>query len=57
VPAELLGMDQVVLAPHIGSTTREIREERGVKLLANLHAHFSGKPVPYPAHARIVNGE
>jgi lactate dehydrogenase-like 2-hydroxyacid dehydrogenase len=44
-------MDQVVLAPHIGSTTREIREERGVKLLANLHAHFSGKPVPYPAHA------
>ena len=51
VPAELLGMDQVVLAPHIGSTTREIREERGVKLLANLHAHFSGKPVPYPAHA------
>jgi lactate dehydrogenase-like 2-hydroxyacid dehydrogenase len=41
-------MEQVVLAPHIGSTTREVREERGAKLLANLHAHFSGKPVLTP---------
>jgi len=37
-----------VLAPHIGSTTREIREERGAKLLANLRAHFSGQPVLNP---------
>jgi lactate dehydrogenase-like 2-hydroxyacid dehydrogenase len=48
VPAELVAMEQVVLAPHIGSTTREIREERGVKLLANLRAHFSGQPVLTP---------
>jgi lactate dehydrogenase-like 2-hydroxyacid dehydrogenase len=48
VPAELFSMDQVVLAPHIGSTTREVREERGRKLLANLRAHFAGKPVPTP---------
>jgi lactate dehydrogenase-like 2-hydroxyacid dehydrogenase len=41
-------MEQVVLAPHIGSTTREVREERGRKLLANLRAHFAGKPVPTP---------
>lgn len=40
VPAELMAMEHVVLVPHIGSTTREIREERGRKLLANLHAHF-----------------
>jgi len=45
VPAELAAMEQVVLAPHIGSTTREIREERGAKLLANLRAHFAGKSV------------
>jgi len=51
VPAELLGMDQVVLAPHIGSTTQEIREERGAKVLANLRAHFAGKPVPDPVKA------
>ena len=48
VPAELAVMEQVVLAPHIGSTTREIREERGVKVLANLRAHFAGKPALTP---------
>ena len=48
VPSALLELDNVVLLPHIGSTTREIREERGRKLLANLRAHFSGKPVPNP---------
>ena len=48
IPAELAGMEQVVLAPHIGSTTREVREERGRKLLANLRAHFAGQPVLTP---------
>jgi hydroxypyruvate reductase len=48
VPAELRTMDNVVLAPHIGSSTMEIREERGEKLLANLRAHFSGQPVLHP---------
>jgi lactate dehydrogenase-like 2-hydroxyacid dehydrogenase len=48
VPAELTMMERVVLAPHIGSTTREVREERGRKLLANLHAHFAGEPLPTP---------
>ncbi len=51
VPAELLAMENVVLTPHIGSTTREIREERGRKLLANLRAHFAGKPVLNPVTA------
>src|SRR5262245_9739301 len=36
VPSELLAMDNVVLTPHIGSSTREVREERGRKLIANL---------------------
>jgi lactate dehydrogenase-like 2-hydroxyacid dehydrogenase len=48
VPAALMEMDNVVLLPHIGSTTHEIREERGRKLMANLNAHFSGNPVPNP---------
>ena len=48
VPAELVAMENVVLTPHIGSTTREIREERGRKLLANLRAYFAGKPVLTP---------
>ena len=48
VPAELLAMEQVVLVPHIGSHTLEIREERGRKVLENLRAHFAGKPVLTP---------
>ena len=48
VPAEFIAMENVVLTPHIGSTTREIREERGRKMLANLRAHFAGKPVLNP---------
>lgn len=48
VPAELVAMENVVMVPHIGSTTREVREARAAKLLANLRAHFSGAPVPDP---------
>ena len=48
VPAALAGMENVVLAPHMGSSTREVREERGRKLMANLRAHFAGKPVLTP---------
>lgn len=46
VPDALRAMENVVLLPHVGSTTQEIREERGRKLMANLRAHFSGKPEP-----------
>jgi len=48
VPEELMKMEHVVLAPHIGSTTREVREGRSAKLLANLRAHFAGEPLPTP---------
>jgi len=51
VPAELMALDNVVLTPHIGTSTREIREERGRKMLANLRAHFAGKPVLHPVTA------
>jgi hydroxypyruvate reductase len=48
VPPALLTMDRVVMTPHVGSTTREIRDGRAAKLLANLRAHFAGQPVPAP---------
>lgn len=48
VPEALFPLDNVVLMPHMGTATAEVREERGRKVLANLHAHFSGQPVPYP---------
>lgn len=46
VPQDLLALENVVLAPHMGSSTREIREHRSATLLANLRAHFAGAPVP-----------
>lgn len=48
VPGPLLELRNVVLTPHIGTSTREIREARGELLMANLRAHFAGKPVPTP---------
>jgi len=48
VPAELTAMENVVLLPHMGSSTREVREGRRTKLMANLRAHFAGEPVPNP---------
>jgi len=45
VPAALLEMDNVVLAPHMGTSTREIRDERSRKLLTDLRAFFAGKPL------------
>ncbi len=48
VPEALMTMENVVLVPHIGTSTQEVRIERGRKVLANLQAHFAGQPVPYP---------
>jgi lactate dehydrogenase-like 2-hydroxyacid dehydrogenase len=49
VPAALMKMDNVVLAPHMGTSTREIRDERSRKLLLDLRAFFAGKPLTWPA--------
>jgi lactate dehydrogenase-like 2-hydroxyacid dehydrogenase len=46
VPQGLLDLDNVVLVPHIGSSTIEIREQRGAHVLASLEAHFAGRAVP-----------
>lgn len=47
VPPELMRMDHVVLAPHMGTSTREIREGRSRKLLADLAAFFAGRPLTH----------
>ena len=47
VPAELLRMDNVVLAPHMGTSTREVREGRSEKLLVDVRAHFAGAALRY----------
>ena len=46
VPEALLGLENVVLAPHVGSATRETREAMGNLMLDNLDAYFAGRPLP-----------
>jgi lactate dehydrogenase-like 2-hydroxyacid dehydrogenase len=46
VPAALLGRENVVLLPHLGSATVATRTAMGMKVKANLDAFFSGQPVP-----------
>jgi lactate dehydrogenase-like 2-hydroxyacid dehydrogenase len=48
VPDQLLRMDNVVLQPHQASATLETRIAMGELVLANLAAHFAGKPLPTP---------
>ncbi len=45
VPAALMSMDNVVLFPHVGSATKETRQGMADLVLANLAAHFAGKPL------------
>jgi lactate dehydrogenase-like 2-hydroxyacid dehydrogenase len=46
VHAGLLGRENVVLLPHLGSATHETREAMGLRALANLRAHFAGQALP-----------
>lgn len=48
VPEALFAMDQVVLQPHVGSSTHETRKAMGDLAVDNLRAHFAGKPVLTP---------
>ncbi|QCL96383.1 2-hydroxyacid dehydrogenase [Agrobacterium tumefaciens] len=48
VPEALIGMRNVVLAPHIGAATHETRLQMGALVLANLDAHFAGQDLPTP---------
>lgn len=41
----LLGMENVVLFPHLGSATTETRVAMGMRVVENLEAFFAGKPL------------
>jgi lactate dehydrogenase-like 2-hydroxyacid dehydrogenase len=43
---ELLGFDNVVITPHCAGRAPEARAAATALLLANLDAHFAGKPLP-----------
>ena len=46
VPERLRALPQVVLTPHVGSATGQTRQAMADLAFANLHAHFSGQPLP-----------
>ena len=46
VPQALIGLDQVVLQPHMGTATVEVRTAMGQLVMDNLAAHFAGRPLP-----------
>ncbi|GHA26391.1 D-2-hydroxyacid dehydrogenase [Devosia pacifica] len=45
VPEGFFDLDNVVLAPHQGSATHQTRNAMGRLVIANLDAHFEGKPL------------
>ena len=48
VPVDLLTLDNVIVEPHIASTTVETRAAIGDLVLANVNAHFAGTELPSP---------
>jgi len=48
VPEALMGMDNVVLSPHLGSATQQTRDAMGALVVENLLAQFKGAPLPSP---------
>jgi len=48
VPAELPGLENVVLLPHLGSANRETREAMGFCAAANVEAFATGADLPNP---------
>jgi lactate dehydrogenase-like 2-hydroxyacid dehydrogenase len=46
VPEALLGLENVVLLPHLGSANAETRIAMGMKALANVEAFARGEPLP-----------
>lgn len=48
VPAELVAMDNVVLLPHVGSASKETRDDMSRLVIGNLRAWRDGKPLLTP---------
>lgn len=54
VPVELMAMENVVLTPHIASSTHETRRAMGDLVYDNLRAHFDGKVVLTPVPPQLA---
>ena len=49
VPTELFTLDNVVLVPHIASSTTQTRQAMAQRVMDNLAAFFAGQPLPSQA--------
>jgi glyoxylate reductase len=56
VPQALVEMEQVVLAPHLGSATLETREAMARLAVENLIAYFRGERPPHPVNGEVWPG-
>jgi lactate dehydrogenase-like 2-hydroxyacid dehydrogenase len=50
VPEALLGLDNAVLLPHVGSATHATRRAMGQLVIDNLAAFFAAQPLPTPCN-------
>jgi hydroxypyruvate reductase len=57
VPAALLALDNVVLTPHIASSSEEAMSAMGQCVVANLVSWFEGKGALTPVEWRMANGD
>ncbi len=48
VPADLMGCENAVLLPHLGTAALEVRTAMGLMAVENLKAHFEGRELPNP---------
>jgi hydroxypyruvate reductase len=48
VPAKFIAMENVILAPHVGSATPETRAAMTDLAIANMHAYLAGRPLLTP---------
>ncbi|ARO15800.1 D-isomer specific 2-hydroxyacid dehydrogenase, NAD-binding protein [Ketogulonicigenium robustum] len=48
VPEALFALDNVLLQPHVGGAVAAARVAMGELMVANLAAHFAGRPLPSP---------
>jgi lactate dehydrogenase-like 2-hydroxyacid dehydrogenase len=53
VPPQLLQLDNVAVTPHVAARAPESRTAATALILANLDAHFAGKPLPFPVSLEV----
>jgi glyoxylate reductase len=54
VHPDLLGLDNVILVPHLGSATVETRTAMGMLAAENLVAAVEGRPLPSPVNPEVL---